>query len=471
MRATDHQITFADLEFQSQGIELDPVLEQILQFVIQNAALVESVRQQLDFGLKEPKTGRGGLTAEQTILSLILMRIKNWDYRELAERIADGYTLRLFTQFYSQRVPKHDAFNRAHNRLTRETVQFVNDAVVQGAVSAGLEDGDTLRTDTTVTQTDIHWPTDAALLWDTVRVLTRWMQRLHKIVPHEMPRFSNSTRVARRRMLKLQRMTPAQREHHQVSTYKQLLAITEDVLDDARAAVEATQHSCGRTPNDVFAIEALRKQITDLCPLSDRVVHQTRRRIIDGEQVPAIEKIYSIFEPHTALIKRGKVGTPIEFGHKIFLAETAQGLITQYLVLDGNPSDEDHIQDCLQRHHDTFGYFPDTLATDRGFDSAANQKLCQEAGIALVCIPQRGGKKTPARETFEKSPAFKKGQCFRAGIEGRISVLFRGRGMKRCLAEGKDGLALLVGMAVLTNNLMRIAAMILENKKTRQRAA
>ena len=171
------------------------------------------------------------------------------------------------------------------------------------------------------------------------------------------------------------------------------------------------------------------------------------------------------------MIKRGKARKPVEFGHKVFLAETAQGLITQYQVLDGNPSDENHIKDCLQRHHDTFGYFPDTLATDRGFDSAANQKLCQEAGIALVCIPQRGGKKTPARETFEKSPAFKKGQRFRAGIEGRISVLFRGRGMKRCLAEGKDGFELLVGVAVLANNLMRIAAMILENSKPRPRAA
>ena len=198
---------------------------------------------------------------------------------------------------------------------------------------------------------------------------------------------------------------------------------------------------------------------------------QTRRRVIDGEQVPADQKIYSIFEPHTDLIKRGKARKPVEFGHKVFLAETAQGLITQYQVLDGNPSDEDHIQDCLQRHHHTFGYFPDTLATDRGFHSPANQKRCEEAGIALVCIPQRGGKKTPARETFEKSPAFKKGQRFRAGIEGRISVLVRGRGMKRCLAEGKDGLEILVGMAVLANNLMRIAAMILENKKARPRAA
>lgn len=142
MRDTDPQISFADLEFRAQGIQLDPVLEQILQFVKQNSAMVEAVRQQLDQGLKKPQTGRPGLTAEQTILSLILMRYKNWDYRELRERITDGYTLRQFTQFYSNPVPQHDAFNRAHNRLRAETMKFVNEAVVQGAVSAGLEDGD-----------------------------------------------------------------------------------------------------------------------------------------------------------------------------------------------------------------------------------------------------------------------------------------------------------------------------------------
>lgn len=471
MRATISQISFADLEFTRQGIQLDPVLKQISDFIDTHAELVEAVRLQLDHGLKKPQTGRHGLTASQVLRSFILMRFKNWDYRELAERIADGYTLRQFTHFYSDPVPKHDAFNRSHNRLTPATVQLINEAVIQGAVRAGLEDGETLRADTTVTDADIHWPTDATLLWDTVRVLTRWMQRLRKIVPHEVPRFSNYTRVARRRMLKLQRMTPAERERYQTSTYKQLLAITGDVLDDARAVVESTKTSCGQTPNDALAIEALRQQIADVCALGDRVVDQTRRRVIDGEQVPADQKIYSIFEPHTALIKRGKARKPVEFGHKVFLAETAQGLITQYQVLDGNPSDEDHIQHCLLRHHDTFGYFPDTLATDRGFHSLANQTLCEEYGIALVCIPQRGGKKTPARATIEKSPAFKKGQCFRAGIEGRISVLFRGRGMKRCLAEGQHGFELLVGLAVLANNLMRIAAMILENKKARPRAA
>lgn len=474
MRDTNPQISFADLEFMYQGIQLDPVLKQMLEFVQQNRAMVEIVRKQLNQGLKKPQTGRPGLTAEQTILSLILMRYKNWDYRELRERIADGYTLRQFTQFYSDPVPKHNAFHRAHNRLTSDTIKLVNGALVQAAVSAGLEDGDALRTDTTVVETDIHHPTDATLLWDAVRVLDRWLRNLRQLVPHQMPHFPKRTRAARRRMLELQRMTATERESKQVPTYRKLIGITEQMLANARRALEATKNYCGKSTDDMLEIEALRKQMTDLCPLGDRVVNQTRRRVIDGEQVPAAEKIYSIFEPHTSLIKRGKAGKPIEFGHKVFLAESRHGLITQYQVLDGNPSDEDHVQPSLQRHKTTFGSAPKLLADDRGFYSATNIKIAEQEGVACVCIPQRGGKKTPEREAFEKSQEFKQGQRFRAGIEGTISVLFRGRGMKRCLAEGITRFELLVGAAVLANNLMRIAALLLKQtkkKKVRPRAA
>src|SRR6266516_1458439 len=159
MRDANSQMSFAELAFTSQGIELDPVLKQILGFVQQNSAMVEAVRKQLNHGLKKPQTGRRGLNAQHTLLSLILMRYENWDYRELRERIADGYTLRQFTQFSGRVVPKHDAFNRAFNRLTPATVQAINNAVIQAAVDLGLEDGTKLRVDTTVVETDIHHPT------------------------------------------------------------------------------------------------------------------------------------------------------------------------------------------------------------------------------------------------------------------------------------------------------------------------
>jgi transposase, IS5 family len=158
-------MTLIDIALMQQAVQLDPVLAAISDFIDEHNDIVERVRKDLLRGLKNPDTGRPGLTAPQVLRSMLLMRIKNWDFRELRERIADGYSLRQFTGFYSDDVPLHYAFNRSFNRLTPETVKIVSDAVVQAAVQLGLEDGAKLRVDTTVVETDIHHPTDNTLLW------------------------------------------------------------------------------------------------------------------------------------------------------------------------------------------------------------------------------------------------------------------------------------------------------------------
>lgn len=470
-RAIDPQISFADLEFSRQGVRLDPILQRISDFIGDHAELVERVRQDLERGLKNPRTGRSGLTPPQVLRSFVLRRVKNWDYRELRERIADGYTLRQFTDFCSQPVPQHDAFHRAFNRLTPQTLQALNESVVQAAVALGLEDGKQLRVDTTVVETDIHHPTDSTLLWDTVRVVTRLVGHLNEELPEGVQGFTIRTRSARRRMQEIQRLTPKERHEQQVPKYRQLIRTTEQVVQNARQVLAQTQDAKGLDPVQSVLIRVLRQDIEHYCQLGDRVINQARRRVLEGEQVPSQEKIYSIFESHTDLIKRGKPEKPVEFGHKVFLAESAQGLITQYRVLDGNPSDEDHVEPSLQRHQKMFGRAPELYGSDRGFHNQRNQQACQQAGVQLPCIPQRGGKKTPERETYEKSPAFKKGQRFRAGIEGRISVLFRGRGMKRCLLQGRERFELLVGAAVLANNLLRIADLLIKRHQRRRPAA
>ncbi len=471
-RTAQPQISFADLEFLQQGIFLNPILQNISDLFDQHGEMIEKVRADLERGLKNPGTGRIGLTPPQVLRSLVLMRIKNWDYRELRERIADGYTLRSFTAFFSRPVPQHDAFNRAFNRLSPETLQAVNQLVVQAAVERGLEDGHQLRVDTTVVQTDIHHPTDNTLLWDTVRVITRLVPRLVQAAGKRMRKgFRNRTRAARRRMLAIQRMTTQQRHQQQTRKYRELIGMTEQVVADARVVLDQTRKVRGQSLADQSAIGALRKEIQHYCPLGDRVVDQARRRVLEGEEVPNAEKIYSIFETHTDLIKRGKVLTPVEFGHKVFLAESAQGLITQYAVLEGNPHDENHVNPSLQRHRKTFGRPPDLYGSDRGFYSEESIQACRKAGVKVVCIPQSGGTKTPQRKAYEKSLAFKQGQRFRAGIEGTISVLFRGRGMKRCLAQGLQRFELFIGAAVLANNLMRIAELLRKRKSPNQRAA
>ena len=471
-RIAQRQVSFADWELMRQGLCLEPLLQAISDFLKNQKDMIEQVRCDLTRGLKNPETGRSGLTPQQILRSLVLMRIKNWNYRELRERIADGYTLRQFTDFYCQPVPRHDAFHRGFNRLTPETLKSINDLVVQAAVDLGLEDGQKLRVDTTVVQTDIHHPTDNTLLWDVVRVITRLIGYLAAALGRRRIKgFRNRTRSARRRMQEIQRMTARQRQDHQAETYRELISIAEEVVESARTALRQTAKAHGKDTIAELAIAEARKEIAHFCDLGARVIDQARRRVLNGEQVPTAEKIYSIFEPHTDLIKRGKVQTPIEFGHKVFLAESACGLITQYEVLDGNPVDEQHVVVSLERHKQTFGDVPELYGSDRGFFSEANVRSCQQQGVKVVCIPQRGGTKTPEREAYEKSRDFKDGQRFRAGIEGRISVLFRGRGMKRCLAEGRERFELWVAAAVLANNLMKVAALLTQRSSRRRKAA
>jgi transposase, IS5 family len=471
-RAAARQISFADWELTRQGVRLEPLLQAISEFLDEQQQIVEKVRRDLAHGLKKPKSGRRGLTPQQVLRSFVLKRVKNWDYRELRERIADGMTLRQFTEFHWQRVPKHHAFHRDFNRLAPDTLRAINDLVVQAAVDLGLEDGSKLRVDTAVVETDIHHPTDNTLLWDVVCVVARLVGQLANAMKRRRIKgFCNRTRAARRRMQKIQRMTSRQRQDRQTDVYRALIGIAEEVVENARRVVQNTSKTSRK---DMFAdltVAGLHEEIEHYCGLGTRVVNQARRRILDGEQLVNAEKIYSIFEPHTDLIKRGKVRTPLEFGHKVFLAESAKGLITQYKVLKGNPSDADHVVLSLKRHLKAFGHAPQLYGADRGFFSEQNLASCARSGVSTACIPQRGGKKTPEREAFEKSAAFKKGQRFRAGIEGRISVLARGRGMKRCLAEGAERFELWVGAAVLANNLMVIASLLTKRSPRRRRDA
>ena len=310
-RAAKPQISFADWELLQQGILLEPLLQSISDFLDDHEEMIEAVRCDLERGLKNPGTGRSGLTPQQVLRSLVLMRVKNWNYRELCERITDGYTLRQFTDFYCQPVPKHDAFNRAFNRLTPQTLQAVNALVVQAAVDLGLEDGQKLRVDSTVVQTDIHHPTDNTLLWDVVRVITRLIGCLAEAVQQHIQGFRNRTRAARRRMQEIQRLTPKERHERQTEKYRQLIGITEEVVNSARKVLQQTRKARGKDVVADLTIAELRKETAHYGELGDSVIDQARRRVLQGEQVPNAEKIYSIFETHTDLIKRGKVQTPL----------------------------------------------------------------------------------------------------------------------------------------------------------------
>lgn len=470
MRQPNQQVSFADLEMRSQGVVLDRTLQHISAFLDRQADLVNKVHADLVRGLKQSRTGRAGISAAQVIRSYLLSRIKNWDLRELRERIADGYSLRLFTRFFSARVPNHRTFNRNFNRLRPETLRLLNEAVVDAIVAMRVGKVRKIRGDTTVVETNIRFPTDSGLLWDVVRVQTRLVTVLREELGERLRcHFPDRRRRARRRMQEISRMTGKSRTRQQVRKYRDLIQVTEEVMQKAAAHASAAKGLlAGLPPLQAALVSGLASEIEEFGRLGQRVLDQTRRRVLGGEQVPVEDKLFSIFEPHTDLIVRGKARTPVEFGHKVLIVESDDGLITDYRILKGNPHDQDHVQPILDRHQERFGAPPELLAGDRGFDSAANVAACKKVG-AFECIPQCGGQKTPERQAYEKSRAFKRGQRFRAGIEGRISVLFRGRGMKRCLLHGRDRFEVFVGMAVLANNLLVLAALL--EKQKRRRAA
>src|SRR5215469_13967506 len=238
-RAVAQQLTLVDWVLTQQGVRLEPVLAAISNFLDAHCELIAQVQRDLERGLKNPRTGRGGLTAEQVLRSLVLMRVKNWHYRELRERIADGFTLRQFTAFYARRVPRHDAFQRGFNRLTPQTLKVINELVVRAAVELGLEDGRKLRVDTTVVETDVHHPTDNTLLWDAVRIVTRLVNRLATALGgRHLKDFRNRTRASRRRMQDIQRMTTRQRQERQNGAYRQLIGIAEEVVTGARRVLQ-----------------------------------------------------------------------------------------------------------------------------------------------------------------------------------------------------------------------------------------
>jgi IS5 family transposase len=470
MRKTVEQATFADLEFLRQGIQLDPVLAQISEFLDRHPALLVLVEQDLTRGLKRAATGRPGLTAEQTLRSFLLWRIKDWPYRDLRERIADGYTLRRFTRFGSRPVPKYQAFQRSFSRLRPETIRRLNDAVVRAAVDMKIEDGTQLRVDTTVVETDIHYPTDSTLLYDGVRTISRLiLEHLEPELVGVAEAFPDRRRRARRRMQEISRMRDRRGKSQRAfrRKYRDLMGVAQEVVGKAPGVVDKARAMPVSTPLQVAIVDALCKEILHYVTLTERVIDQTRRRVFGGERVPAHQKLYSIFEPHTDLIVRGKARLPVEFGHKVFLAESKIGLITDYRVLDGNPPDSDHLAPSLQRHAELFERAPRLYAADRGFDHPEAKALGEQAGVVELCIPQRGGKLSAEQAARQHSRSFKRGQRFRCGIEGTISVLFRGRGMKRCVLEGAQRFALFVGASVLAANLLRLGTLL--DRRARRR--
>ena len=389
--------------------------------------------------------GRNGYTSEQLLRALLVMFVEQTSYRDTVVLIDNSEFLHYFVRLGVKPTMDYTFLNKAFGVLSPATLAEMNRVLADYAVQEGKIDGQKQRMDTTVYETNIHYPTDSSLLWDGFRTLARLVRQLQK----ELPQLNLQHRFHDKKVKKLATFiarhasSKSKRTQRQIKkTYRQLIERVRWIHRVGREVLQQTFRSGYDAP-----------ELAHYLPLAARIIDQAARRVLQGETLPPDEKLYSLFEEHTELIKRGKAAQPVEFGHKVLLAQTGEKFIHHYQVLPQRCEDKELLEPALAAHKKLFGHYPQVLSADKGFYESMKQLLALEKKIAVVSIAKKG-RRTPQEYERETSEEFLAGQRFRAGAEGSISVLKRAFKLGKCFFKGFKHYAASVGLAVLCHNLV-----------------
>jgi IS5 family transposase len=394
-------------------------------------------------------------TAVATYLRLMYLKHRyGLGYEVLVKEVSDSLAWRRFCHFsLDDRVPDSTTLIKLTHKYGEDTVRALNDALVLKLKERKVVRGRKLRIDTTVVESDIHHPTDTGLLTDGIRVITRVVSKLKKVVPGIGSRFVKHTRKAKKVYLGLMKVMKG-RTGKDDSALKRardnLVKITGEVIADGRVVQAELELLQEKSP----LVNGLRGQLGEWIEAAEKVVRQTQEVIKGNRHLP--RRLVSLFDVDARPIKRGKVRTDTEFGRKVLLGETDHGIITTYQVLDENPSDTALLKPVVRGHRRLFRKRLKAVAGDRGFYSQANEDWLKDNGVRRVSIPKRGKVKEDRRR-YQKQSWFKRLQRFRAGIEARISLLKRKFGLKRSLMRGSPGVNIWVGQGILAHNLWQAA--------------
>ncbi len=392
--------------------------------------------------------GRQGLTAEQVLRSGLVKQSQGLTYEELEFHLRDSRTLRAFTRMRTGQSPSASALHLNICAIREQTWEKINRRILEVAREEEVETGSRLRMDTTGVETNIHAPTDSSLLWDGVRVLTRYLNEGEALHPGPGYRFSDHTRAAKRRAREIQ-TAKGPRERHRA--YRELLRVVGLVRGYTQEAIGVL-----RGPWQKQAMNAkearkgleLAEKMEQMLGRVDRVVDQTQRRVIQGEKVSASEKIVSLFEPHTDIL--AKKNREVLYGHKVCLAAGGSGMVTDVVVCRGNPADSELFVPMLERHIEIYGQAPEQTAADGGFASKANLAAAKAKGVEDVCFSKRRGLKI--LDMVRNSRVYRVLRGFRAAMEAVISVLKRGYEMARCVWAGWEGFVRYIWSVVVAYN-------------------
>jgi len=398
-------------------------------------------------GVKQTDNGRTGMTAEQVLRCAILKQYRHLSYEELAFHLVDSKTFRTFARLERGQHPSTSTLQKNIKSLSEDTWEAINRAVIANAAQTGIDKGRTVRIDSTAVECDIHYPTDSRLLQDGIRVITRLLIEGKRLCPTPGYSFSDHRRVVKKRVLQIQN---TRKDKVRERCYRDLLDFAKRVSGYGLSAVAVLTEFKSADPEHVLHARILVEKLERALNLLSGIIDQTRRRVIDGEKVPASEKIVSFFECHSDIIEKGNRETV--YGHKVFLTGGESGLILDCVIERGNPADSAMFMPLMDRQEQIYGRPPRQVAGDAGFASETNLKAAKGMGIKDIAFAKRKG--ISILEMARSTWVYKKLRNFRAGIEANISVLKRAFGLFRCIWSGWDGFVRYVRSAVVAYNLL-----------------
>jgi IS5 family transposase len=396
--------------------------------------------------------GRSQTPAEMALRLLLLKHVRNWSFDTLEREVRMNLSYRDFTRVGMGKVPDAKTLARIAQSLGGDVIAELHRRLVEIAQEKGVIQGRKLRVDTTVVETNIHYPTDSSLLGDGARVLTRTMKKLEAKAGELKRPVRNRTRSVGKRVIAIataSRHKGPEGEAKRKNQYRELLRYTRQILNDASRVVAEVEQM---PANKKRRLRGLSEHLTVMAGRVRQVVKQAKVRVFDGiTQLPG--KIVSLFEPHTEIIRKGKASKPTEFGKLVQVQEAENQIITHYDIFDQRPSDRDLLLGAVENHERVLGRVPNLATADAGYYSRAQEQAVEQKGVKWVAVPNRNTKSVE-RKKKEHSRWFKKAQRWRTGCEGRISVLKRRHGLTRCLYRGAEGIKRWVGLGVMADTLI-----------------
>jgi len=429
--------------------------DRISRILDDNRAILDLVHADLVAHEGEGDPARFRYASDVVLRVGVCQLVEGLSLRQTIVRIDTCDALRDFTRIESGAMIDYSTFCRLRNAISPETWRQMNLALARYAVQEQAITGTSLRLDTTAVETNIHWPTDSTLLLDLYRSVKRCLDRVRDLEAPLLQGRRFHLNAVRKLALRITRK--GGRKGTSADTlkplYKRLIGHVEQILSTASEL--ATELRRSSHPDTHARRKALADRISSLETVAAQVLSQARRRVLQGESVPNDEKIFSIFEPHTELLKRGKAGKPIEFGHMIQIQQVDEKFVTDYTVFQRKPAEPALLQDALASHRALFGKKPSRLAADKGYyDGAIIEQLRHKLDVVSIA---KKGKRTTEETQREHDPIFRHAQRFRAGVEGTISYLKRALGLARCLCKGWENYQSTVGASIFAHNLLILA--------------